>query len=1649
MLRISYYIPFALILLNLLPNLIEAQVIQYGNEWYSPNQDYIKLIGDSEGIYRVTANDLVPFGIPLNIPPKKLHLIFQGKEQPMWVQDQNGNNLFDGTDFIEYAGQGNDGSLDKFLYRNPTNGRADSTGQPNPYKSLFTDSAAYFLTWNTIDGLRYQNYFNNNYSTYQPEEYFKSEHLLSFEKNYNKGADGEAYFLNSDYGPGEGFTEFASFGLSDPPRMYWVPTPGLYTSLTNTIRAEIRIFGISNTPHTIQTTINTILRDTLESSGIQVKSFALDYPSDPVFPDSSFFVFQPLNFNNPNNTDNNFLAFIKLSYNRKTDLQGKKEASFIDWNKNSEAFFQFTNCNANPGGESVILDYTTLTRSRGSTTNSGEVRVIIPGDSTKRKMYFAHDGSFKTPIIKASSLNNLGKQDGVKMIIISSRQLSNSAEAFAQYKSVQSPVNRISAKVFYTDEIYDEYGNGTITPLAIKRFFRQAIEQWDTVPEFAVIWGKGWYITWKDVNGHKELIPENLVPAYGYPSSDILYVCNFSDSIRNYIPAISIGRINATSDTEGFAYLNKVKDYELSNYDGSWMKQAVHLGGGSTAAEQNAIGTFLQNQFEPLYEGVPNGGHVTYHQKTSNQVSGNAAQLIEDRINNGAQLITFFGHSSSNLFDVLIEEPSVYTNYGKYPFMIANGCYGGDFSSPAKSFGERFVLEPGKGCIGYLSSTSTGYLYVLGNYSRTFYQTAFTDSIGKPLGNIHKKTISQFLGPNYQNAGTQLNFNHALQILLQGDPSISLYNTNLPDYLVLADEIRFLPSDFSSKDTFTIAVTARNNGRAFSDSIDLGITQIPLDGPNQNVPLILPKVRIKSPRFSDTISVKIAPQTFEIAGLNRFKIKIDCSDEKNESNEQNNEVTLDRIISGNVPATIYPPPFAIVDTNRIYLSAGLYSNTNDPGIGYEFELDTTYNFSSPFRINSGLITGTSSFAKWNIPISLIDSMVYFWRVKMTGNPVNAWASSSFRYLPGKTGWTQAKPEQFYNNTFEGLSTTIQDSIWHFDLFTADFQVYTYDMQTFGWAGFNLNGNNVSLVNSQGLQGILVTPIDKRTLLPLTDDPDTGPWEWISTPADLQRLIDIIQQMDTGNYFLLTTQRNAFMGDWALNALGESAYQALESVGASVCRTIENGEAYVLLGRKGPYSAIEITTKDTLTNRYTLETTLSARRSIGKFQTPLIGPVGSAGWNLVRWERSKVESSDLDTCSFIFRTASETDSFFSFLPSGTDISIPPSSGIPAPYSYMEVAAEDSINGSPIQTSLLQVIFPIAPDLGLDPGSKFSITAGPYAEGQPITASILARNLGEPVPDSVKAWVFLENVNGNRVQLAQMVVPPFGSNDTITLNFNFKIPDLEGNNFLTFELNPENRPQEQYRFNNVYRKLIKVSTDKINPVVSITFDGRNIMDQEIVSSKPEIAIQVKDENKYLVLDSLSLFRVRLKLPNGSDSLIVLENNPSVLFQPGTLPTNKAILFFHPGPLINGLYSLEVQTFDKKGNPSGNEPYSIRFRVVNEETITPVYNYPNPFSSNTRFVFTLTGSDLPDIFRIDIYTITGKQIKYFDLASTGELHIGNNITTSFWDGTDAFGDKVANGVYLYKVTVKRSGKTYFSNEETGSDYFSNGFGKMYLMR
>jgi flagellar hook assembly protein FlgD len=68
---------------------------------------------------------------------------------------------------------------------------------------------------------------------------------------------------------------------------------------------------------------------------------------------------------------------------------------------------------------------------------------------------------------------------------------------------------------------------------------------------------------------------------------------------------------------------------------------------------------------------------------------------------------------------------------------------------------------------------------------------------------------------------------------------------------------------------------------------------------------------------------------------------------------------------------------------------------------------------------------------------------------------------------------------------------------------------------------------------------------------------------------------------------------------------------------------------------------------------------------------------------------------------------------------------------------------------------------------------------------------------------------------------------------------------------------------------------------------------------------------------------------------------------------------------------------------------------------------------------------------------------------MSELGPLRIGQNLTEFAWDGTDQFGDRLANGVYFYRVISKIDGQTV-ENRASGADrFFSREFGKMYLMK
>jgi len=77
-----------------------------------------------------------------------------------------------------------------------------------------------------------------------------------------------------------------------------------------------------------------------------------------------------------------------------------------------------------------------------------------------------------------------------------------------------------------------------------------------------------------------------------------------------------------------------------------------------------------------------------------------------------------------------------------------------------------------------------------------------------------------------------------------------------------------------------------------------------------------------------------------------------------------------------------------------------------------------------------------------------------------------------------------------------------------------------------------------------------------------------------------------------------------------------------------------------------------------------------------------------------------------------------------------------------------------------------------------------------------------------------------------------------------------------------------------------------------------------------------------------------------------------------------------------------------------------------------------------------------------------ISGKVVREIDLTELGPIHIGRNITEYAWNGTDEFGDRLANGVYLYRVVTRLNNENLELRKTDADQYFKKEFGKMYLI-
>ncbi|MCP4460822.1 MAG: hypothetical protein GY816_22785, partial [Cytophagales bacterium] len=814
----------------------------------------------------------------------------------------------------------------------------------------------------------------------------------------------------------------------------------------------------------------------------------------------------------------------------------------------------------------------------------------------------------------------------------------------------------------------------------------------------------------------------------------------------------------------------------------------------------------------------------------------------------------------------------------------------------------------------------------------------------------------------------------------------------------------------------------------------------------------------------------------EVVGTNTLEIFLDPANAADELDEGNNISTISiEIFQGNT-AHLYPPDFSMYTTSDISF---YWQPTNifEPSRSYELQIDTVSSFDSPlFRslaeTGDKLLNRTVDFSTDNLP----DTTVVYWRTRF-GSPMNTqeeeWEQTSFTIVnAGEEGWGQFESDQVELESLVGVEFANGGEQWEFTTTDSPLNIRTFGANYPGFSYSDLE------VLASGIDYLVTSnTIDpectQNTINALVFDKEsTNPYRPIAingadvfsplvcgrlpqmvynmTETDVigadAYLETLIGNMATGDHILLFTIGQVIFSNWDADVLNSLQLVGVNSGDITV---LSNGQPLIILGRKeeashGTANLISSDGTPTPVTEQSIQMVDNVNGSFtsGSVTTGRIGPAKS--WNEFTYQINENPEDGFNVSLVGIKPDGSEIDLFSF--ARTDIQ--DLTSIDAgqfPWLKAKFSFRDNTNLTPPQFDFWQVTYEPPPEGLLYSNDKETDV---IFEGQPAEKEFAFYNLSQvDFADSLDVnAILIGRSNGSLSTQTFKIKGPLAG-DTTRFATGVSSVNQDGLNNLSIKaLANENELQT---FNNelILQDAMDVQADNTNPVLDVTFDGAYIMNGDIVSPDPTILIRMRDDNSYLTKSDTVGMVIQLKLPcEGCTFERVNFSDPTLSY--GVAGSDFEITYT-PGSLVDGMHTLSVQGRDESGNAAGVVPYEVEFEVVTESSITHFYPYPNPFSTQTRFVFTLTGSIIPEKLKIQIMTISGRIVRELNQDEIGPIKIGNNITEFAWDGTDEFGEQLANGVYFYRVMME-SGDQKFERRTTSADgAFKNGFGKLYILR
>lgn len=1663
-------------------NILSAQMPNgldtlYGHEWINADQEYLQIQVSADGFYRINAQDIIAAGWPANsIAATNYSLIHQG--QTVYLYNSNEDDSPLGTDdYLVFYGQKNRGALDRHLFRD------EAQSQLNPEYSLISDTATYYLTYSDT-GHSFSHHTNDLTDVPLAEPYVLQEEALvhsnHFVKEYYRYSSSTLYYSHMGIGEGYGSRSINQL-LADgaTTQDYTLPLNNAYTTGPAAVLESRYVAALGN--HLQQLSVNEELLRSDTFSNWRMMNVMQTLPNSVLTEEEARLHWEGFG----GEKDEVSVGYCKITYPAIANANGQSIYQARLTNNGEQQYIEIADFD---GSAAHVFDLNNGTHTYVSDITAGQLNVVLPVVSEDRHlMIVAAQANMSTANLLAVNLE-LPQTNNADYIILTHSDLrtgNDAVQAYADYRASFAG-GMYQTAVVNIDELYDQFAYGVfLHPLAIRNFVAW---QRKTNPNFKYLFivGKGReYIHIRSSAQVEEALGNSLfIPSFGYPASDNLLV---SDILKP-TPLVSIGRLPAISAAEVNLYLGKVQALEsqINNpqtiADRAWMKNIIHLGGGSTPSEQASIRTALANMADEAAGGKFGAQTTSFYKSSTEPIQVSVTDQIFDRINEGVSILTFFGHSSAGTFDFSIDNPDNYLNAPKYPLMLSLGCYSGNMFGSTRSIGERFMTIEDGGAAAYGASRGLGFIQSLNAFANTFYHHMSNDYYGLPIGDGIRVSIAEYEDRTDAVYGT-LNE----QFSLQGDPGLRLSAMPAPDYVFDTEQTRFEPSLINAQqDSFELVLRMQNIGRAVADSIDVQIRRFL---PNATAADTIFVLRVPSPAYAEDLQITLPTKGTAGVGQNRIMATLNINNgieeqpspvasQNNELLDANGQAGIPFFIIDNTALPVWPPRYALVGESDIALKAST-ADAFAPERTYYMQLDTTPEFLQP--IEQTTVVQRGGVIEWTPSYNWQDSTVYYWRISPDSTEIGiqgyAWEASSFTYINGiAPGWGQGHWGQYGEGHFDLMSLNEDNNfIFNKDLANIRIRNKTWDgtdrpglvYDNLGYASsvrpwnYLNSGMAVVVYEADDPNGFWRNPPPGNPFEAGDYGVPTGNSRVFAFPTATQAersnfmtfLNDVVPEEAYVFVFSIVKNLDAELNiqDWAQDSigLGQNIFQLLENQGAELIRNLEvyGSVPYIFMYRKN-LEVIRESLSSSIESEVNADFDLPITLQAATYKSPLIKDVPD--WNRLTWGFETISENDLNRITiYAGEEQMALDSIYSDTVSLNGM-LDLSTLNLEDKKYMQLIwdSQDDLDRTPSPLKYWHVTHGLKPDLAINPAIEFFQSHDTIVQGDQFRLQTAITNISsQDVVDSIKVgygWY----VNSGAFVEDTIKVTALAAGESRVVEINLETKEVQSNPQLIIDVNPIKQPSEQTYINNAASLELHLQKDEINPIVDVSFDGNKIFDGDIVSANTQVLIRLQDENIFIPLNDPNLFDIKVKTPNGLINQIdPLSEELNFSFEFDT-DKNQADISFYPVLDQSGIYTLIVKAKDSSGNLTGVVDYEVNFEVVLETQLSNILPYPNPFTTSTRFVYTLTGGERIEGVAIQIMTVSGRIVKTITEQDLGMLEVGTHTTDYEWDGTDDYGDQLANGVYLYRVLFAEDDIPSYKNGQIDS-FFKNGLGKIVLLR